>query len=260
MVRREEGEAKTSPFPILKTAPEERVTQGMRVLAMPKRSQLHNPSEAMKAKLDNFFKYLQAGNFIPVALRTSGIEQHQYYYWCNRAKDDRTWWENETALLLSRGIEDELPKSVYQLFLEQVETAIAKAEAKDVDNIRKAADAGSITAAMWRLERKSPERWGNKQPAVQVTSNVQVNNNAAAQTDGQTAISNVTVRQLLAQDPELCDLLSMLAEKAEKANVVAGELVGSGVPGDSAKVVGPVPEDRALASGPLGVRRRADEE
>ncbi len=45
-------------------------------------------------------------------------------------------------------------------FLNAVEKAQAEAEMRDLDRVDAAAEAGAWQAAAWRLERRSPQRWG----------------------------------------------------------------------------------------------------
>src|SRR5687767_7699095 len=45
-------------------------------------------------------------------------------------------------------------------FLNAVEKAQAEAEMRDLDRVDAAAEGGTWQAAAWRLERRSPERWG----------------------------------------------------------------------------------------------------
>jgi hypothetical protein len=56
--------------------------------------------------------------------------------------------------------------AAYIKFAEDLEKAEAHAEALDNQRVSKAAEAGDWRAAAWRLARKRPDRWGERQHLV----------------------------------------------------------------------------------------------
>ncbi len=91
-----------------------------------------------------FLHELSEGNYIETAAKIAGISKQTVYNW------------------LKRGQAGEEP---YNLFVDAVEKAQAKAEAVDVANVRKAGKAGPQfwAASMTFLERRYPDRWGKRQ-------------------------------------------------------------------------------------------------
>src|SRR5947209_796930 len=90
---------------------------------------------------------VRAGNYAETAATTVGIHSTTFYRWLKRGKDQK--------------------RGRYRKFLNAVEKAQSEAEARDVALIAKAA-VEDWRAAAWRLERKSPRRYGPRvQAAVQ---------------------------------------------------------------------------------------------
>jgi len=95
------------------------------------------------ALIEKIVGYLRAGAYVETAAAAAGISKQTLYTWLRRAVD-----ENE---------ED----PIFAKFAAAVEEAQALAEVRDIALIGKAAET-QWQAAAWRLERKSPERWGRK--------------------------------------------------------------------------------------------------
>lgn len=92
---------------------------------------------------DKIIGYLRAGAYIETAAAAAGISKQTLYNWLRRAAD-----------------EDESDPR-FAAFAAAVEESQALAEVRDIALIGKAAET-QWQAAAWRLERKSPERWGRK--------------------------------------------------------------------------------------------------
>jgi len=229
-------------------------------------SQLHNPTPAMAKKLELFKKLLKMGNLIDNAIAMSGVPRPAYYFWCRRGEEERKWEEGEQKLLHDRGIDEPVTQGVYSKFLTEIEQCMGEANVRDEDTIRKAAEAGAYPAAVWRLKMRNKKTdWYDEKPSGPTTQ-VTVNNNTQVNASTQVTV-NVAMRMstLIAQIPELSEFFSLLAEKAEIQDVrIAHALAdGSGKEADPGASTLPAQhghEDGALASGPLGLRRGADEE
>lgn len=88
---------------------------------------------------------IRAGNYADIAARYAGIDPATYHTW------------------MKRGRESDTPEhKIYREFHNAVKEAQAQAEIRDVALISKAAQE-NWQAAAWRLERKSPNRWGRSE-------------------------------------------------------------------------------------------------
>jgi hypothetical protein len=89
---------------------------------------------------------LRRGAYVETAAAMAGVSKVTLYGW-----------------LKLGAREDEGP---HVEFLNAVEKAQAEAEMRDLERVESAAENGTWQAAAWRLERRSPERWGR--PGAQV--------------------------------------------------------------------------------------------
>jgi predicted site-specific integrase-resolvase len=99
-----------------------------------------------KRKLDDaatekIYGLIRAGNTLEVSAAATGIHRATLHRWMKQGKEQE--------------------RGLYRSFLDEVEKAKAEAEARDVALIAKAATA-DWRAAAWRLERRSPRRYGQK--------------------------------------------------------------------------------------------------
>jgi len=85
---------------------------------------------------------LGAGNYIETAAAAAGVSSSTMRDWLRRGARARS--------------------GIYRELHEAVNKATAEAEAKDVIRISKAASSGEWRAAAWKLERRYPERFGQK--------------------------------------------------------------------------------------------------
>jgi transposase len=88
---------------------------------------------------ERIVQLLRAGNYIETACSFCDIDKPTLYAWLKRGNRQRA--------------------GIYRDFLNATERAIAEAEIRDLEEIRKAKD---WTAKAWRLERKFPKRWGRQ--------------------------------------------------------------------------------------------------
>lgn len=224
--------------------------------ALSRKSQLLNPTPELQARLDKLYTMLKAGNFVDTALALSGIDKQTFRHWCVKGKAEQVWWENEVEELLARGIDEPLDRGPYHDFLVKVDESIAMAEAADLDNIRKAGIAGNASASIWRLKKRAPKRWGDSPVTATL---VPTQNNTQVNVSIGTSPTELQVRTLLQETPELADLLSLLAEKAE-TNASAYPVRDVLPPVASGGFTGPAGRRsaRALESGPPELRSPPD--
>lgn len=248
---------------------------GGKILALPKRSQLLNPKPELQEKLTLFKTMIQAGNYVDTSLAFAGIEKAAYVWWCRRGWQEREWYEQEMAELEARGIDEELQRGPHHQFLVDVDKAMAMAEAADVDSLRKAGIRGNVTATLLRLKKRNPKRWADSVADAQPKgTTVNVNNQSNVQVNVHVERA-YQLRTIMQEDPELCELISALAEKAEKVDIhaaanrhlsaeagtrAAGEDAAETLVGEGAEVAGPPRDEGTLARGPLGLRNSSDEE
>lgn len=121
----------------------------------PKRGRGRLPDAVTPEKIDEICKYMKQGNYLETACAMVGLPI------------------TTMRECLKRGIASykglSLHDPVAELCWTKIREAQAFSEAWDVGVITRAAQAGQWQAAAWRLERKSPKRWGKK---VQVDADV----------------------------------------------------------------------------------------
>jgi transposase len=125
-------------------------------------------SELIPSVQERICNALRAGHYGETAARLGGISKSAYYSWLQRGRDE--------------------PSGPYKEFLDAVDAAVAEAEERALAVIEKAAQGwtehtleetddpkGGLStktktvakfdwgAASWYLERKHPDRWGNRQ-------------------------------------------------------------------------------------------------
>jgi DNA invertase Pin-like site-specific DNA recombinase len=92
---------------------------------------------------DRIVGLIELGNYDYVAAQAAGIGKSTFYRWLERGEKAQS--------------------GIYREFWEAVTAAQAKAEVVNLGRIMKAAANGSTQDARWFLERKAPDRWGNRQ-------------------------------------------------------------------------------------------------
>lgn len=90
---------------------------------------------------------LRAGAYPETAAALAGINRDTLYDWLKKGRgDDKT-----------------PPREPFATFAREVEAAMAEAELRDLEILRRAAEDGVWQASAWRLERRWPQRWGRRQ-------------------------------------------------------------------------------------------------
>jgi hypothetical protein len=100
------------------------------------------PGELTAKSVKAIFGALEVGLTFEQAARRGGISRQTFHTWRTRGKRDR----------------DAKVESVYSLFLDALEDALAEAEAK---MLRSIFDSGA-KGAMWLLPRRYPRKYGDK--------------------------------------------------------------------------------------------------
>lgn len=157
------------------------------------------------ALIEKIVGYLRAGAYVETAAAAAGISKQTLYTWLRRAVD-----ENE---------ED----PIFAKFAAAVEEAQALAEVRDIALIGKAAET-QWQAAAWRLERKSPERWGRK---VELSGGLNLNVDTASLAQRIAALSAAGVEAALSD-------AAPASAQAALASGAAGDRSGDGTGGASA--------------------------
>lgn len=157
------------------------------------------------ALIEKIVGYLRAGAYVETAAAAAGISKQTLYTWLRRAAD-----ENE---------ED----PIFAKFAAAVEEAQALAEVRDIALIGKAAET-QWQAAAWRLERKSPERWGRK---VELSGGLNLNVDTASLAQRISALSAAGVEAALSD-------AAPASAQAALASGAAGDRSGDGTGGASA--------------------------
>ena len=104
---------------------------------MPRGQYVRKPRKLTPEAIDRIIALVRAGNYIETSAASAGVDRDTLYVRMKKDKD----------------------------FAERLHKAVAEAEALDVARIAAAA-ATQWQASAWRLERRHPERWGQR---VQLT-------------------------------------------------------------------------------------------
>lgn len=99
------------------------------------------------ALIEKAHKLVSEGHYAIVVCAYLGISESTYYYWMQRAKQDK----------------DNNKSSIYLEFLESIKEAEAKAEMRHLQTIAKAATEGNWQASAWFLKTKHRDRWSERQ-------------------------------------------------------------------------------------------------
>lgn len=104
------------------------------------------PKGTTKLELDpeiraRIITFIRAGSYVETAAAAAGVDRATLHRW------------------LKRGAEGEEP---FAGFGNQVESALAEAELRDLARIDRAAES-MWQAAAWKLERRNPKMWGRRE-------------------------------------------------------------------------------------------------
>lgn len=94
-------------------------------------------------KTNSILAALRGGNYIETAAALADVNKECVFNW------------------LRRGARES--KGKYHDFSVAVQKAMAYAEAKDLQNIQRAGDAGDWKASAWRLSKRHGDRWGDRE-------------------------------------------------------------------------------------------------
>ena len=115
------------------------------------------PSKLSDEKTAKLVEYLEAGNYLETASALVGIRRQTVHN-----------WSREAARILDSG---KPPKNEHEKcllrFLDAIEKAMATGEAKDLARVGAHADK-QWQAAAWRLERRYPDRYGQRNATTNV--------------------------------------------------------------------------------------------
>lgn len=164
---------------------------------------------------------VRAGNYAEVAAASVGISGSTFRAWLREGARIRRVLEPLDEEAYDAAVDDLTEHQLQQAeFSAAVEKAMADSEVIDVLNVRKAA-ADHWQAAMTRLERRHPQRWGRRE-AVEVTGQLDGVHVAAASPEA--AIDASRALQDARASALACDLLEQLA--GETASDPGGNIPG----------------------------------
>lgn len=112
--------------------------------------------EITEEKRERVVDAISAGNYMETAAAYAGIAKDTLYAWLKRGARERARVEKNPRFSVRK---EERP---FVEFSDAVKKALAESEMQDVTTISTAAALGTWQAAAWRLERKFPDRWGNR--------------------------------------------------------------------------------------------------
>lgn len=172
------------------------------------------PAKLTDELTQTVYKLVAGGNYIEVAAASVGVSRETLFRWLRegarlRAKLDAFATDEEADAYLNTLTDHEVAQAD---FSHSMEKAQAEAETVDVLYIRKAAK-DHWQAAMTRLERRHPKRWGRREQ-VEVSGQldgvrVEADNPQAA-VDASKALQDARASELA------CDLLEHLAGDTEQ--------------------------------------------
>jgi transposase len=107
---------------------------------------------ARKTKLDavrqkKIVEALRDGNFVTTAANLAGVDDDTVHRWVKRGREEAA----------------EGQQTIYTRFVEDFDRATAEAESTHVAVLKAAARDGEWRASSWWLERRFPDRWGDRQ-------------------------------------------------------------------------------------------------
>jgi transposase len=110
-------------------------------------------SKLNKELIEKAVKYIEQGNYIETVAAFLGISRQSFYDWIRRG--------SRNCEVLDAGNALDKKEEIYVDFFIAVEQARAVAEMADLNIIKDAAEK-RWEAAAWRLERRSPDKWGRR--------------------------------------------------------------------------------------------------
>ncbi|MFY9378850.1 MAG: hypothetical protein WAP07_01250 [Acutalibacteraceae bacterium] len=108
------------------------------------------PTKLTKELIEQIATLVRAGNYIETACNFVGISKDTYFRWAREGARAKS--------------------GLKRLFSDSIKSAVAESEIRDVEFIRKNE---TWQSKAWRLERRFPDRWGNRQK-VELSGNVEI--------------------------------------------------------------------------------------
>ena len=110
------------------------------------------PTKLTKELIEQIATLVRAGNYIETACNFVGLSKDTYFRWAKEGARAKS--------------------GLKRLFSDSIKSAVAESEIRDVEFIRKNE---TWQSKAWRLERRFPDRWGNRQK-VELAENIEINN------------------------------------------------------------------------------------
>lgn len=113
------------------------------------------PSKLTPQITDQIRALLLAGNFVETVASFVGIHRDTFYEWIRRGE---------------RGWQVDIEPVNYVEFSDTIKKAMSQAEVLSLNDIRQRTD--NWQAQAWFLERRHPDKWGNRQKQTNVNVNM----------------------------------------------------------------------------------------
>lgn len=118
------------------------------------------PSKITAARLKQICDFVRLGSWLETAAQASGISRETLRLWLKRS--------HAAQAKIDKGRKVSAEDKQLAAFVSDLRQAAAESELIDLERIDKAAE-HVWQASAWRLERRFPKRWGNRQKIEQKT-------------------------------------------------------------------------------------------
>lgn len=112
------------------------------------------PTKLDPARVEKILAFLERGNTRRTAAIASGVGDSTFKLWTSLARNARE--------RVATGAKPSKTELRYLDFLDRVEEAEEKSVARNIENVRKAAEAGTWQASAWWLERRRPDDFARR--------------------------------------------------------------------------------------------------
>ena len=116
------------------------------------------PTKLTHELIERLCIVLRTGAYLDTAFKHVGICKATHHSWAKAG--------NEELARRAKGAKPRKSRDLHVEFLNATEKAMADAELLSLGHISKAASDGQWAAAAWKLERRSPEKWGRRRVEV----------------------------------------------------------------------------------------------
>lgn len=139
---------KETPSKTKKKTPNKKKPAVVEIVEEQKPRKKSGPKERLNEDIiQKFSDLVKAGNYESTAAQLLGFDPSTICKWKNKGTDDEEKGQTNT---------------IYYKFLLATRESSAYSEAWHLQQIRKAGESGNWQASAWYLERKYPDKWGNK--------------------------------------------------------------------------------------------------